>query len=580
MSEATSRLTAPQPAGAVSGWIAARADILLTLAIAAALVLKFALVFRLNVNWDEFFYLSFVQDYLRGTVSDRFQTFHVHLFAWLPAAVSSEIGQIIAARLVMAGCATVSALLLYGIARRFLSREAALFGLLAYLSNSAVIEHGASFRTDTLATLLVLLALFLTLRRPGGLRGIALAGLVFALAVLITIKTAFYGVLMAPLVWCLGRSFRDRAALALTFAVCFGLAFAALYGLHVAGLAPPDTDTGSYLQGTAAKVFLEDGLMPRWAELVTNLAKNLPFWLLMVYGTAQAWRQARQKGRGWEAWLPLLLALPILTPIFYRNAFAYYYAFILPPAAILIGLVYDRLARQDAEAKEPRAALRLAVLIGLPVGFLLFHAAANWREDIDAQRRTLDAVHAVFPQPVPYIDGYAVVSSFPRSGFFMSSWGVDKYRAAGTPVYPALVAQMQPPLLLADSPSLYAALFPGVEVKPQRQLLPADVAFLRENYLPHWGMIFVAGKTLELPPAGEERRFEIAVAGEYRLETRAAVTIDGETRGNGDIVTLAAGSHDVMGDPAAGPVTLRWAQARPGPDAKPTDIWTFFDVGD
>src|SRR5882724_1019274 len=99
-----------------SGWIAARTDILLAGAVALAFAFKLILVFRININWDEFYYLSFVQDYLRGTISDRFQTLHVHLFAWLPNLATDEIGQILIARIVMAGCAIGSALLLYGIA--------------------------------------------------------------------------------------------------------------------------------------------------------------------------------------------------------------------------------------------------------------------------------------------------------------------------------------------------------------------------------------------------------------------------------------------------------------------------------
>src|SRR5262249_23162939 len=112
------------------------------------------------------------------------------------------------------------------------------------------------------------------------------------------------------------------------------------------------------------------------------------------------------------------------------------------------------------------------------------------------------------------------------------------------------------------------------------QLLPADAAFLRENYLPHWGMIFVLGKTIEPPPAGGEKQFEILVSGDYRLEAAAGVTVDGQGRKGGDIVTLTAGSHDLMGDRAGGPVILRWAAALPPPGGKPTDIWAFFDVGD
>jgi hypothetical protein len=571
----------PRPAG-LSGWIAARAGMVLMGALAVTFALKFLLVFRININWDEFYYLSFVQDYLRGTVSDRFQTLHVHFFSWLPAAAGNEIGQIIVARLVMVGCATASAFLLYGIARRFLSRDSALFGLLGYLSTTALIEHGTSFRTDSIATTLVLLSLFLVLRKPGGALGAALAGLAMAIAMLITVKTAFYVAVIVPVIWCLGSGWRGRARLALAFGTCFALALGALYWLHIATLAPPGaSNAANYLRGAASKVFFEDGLVSRWADLLINLARNPLFWLLTFQGVWVAWRAARANawhGR-WEQWLPLLLALPILTLLFYRNAFAYYYVFILPPAAILIGLVYERYRQQARGSSEPRPYQLLSLLIFLQCGVLLYQASRNLPDAIEPQRVTLDAVHAVFPAPVPYIDGYGVVASFPRTGFFMSSWGVGKYRDAGEPVFRELVAKAQPPLLLADSPSLYATLVPGVTVVPERELLPADIAFLKDNYLQHWGMIFVAGKQIELPASGENVSFEIVVGGDYRLEASASARIDGRRLEPGGVVTLATGIHSILAGPATGHATLRWAGALPPPASEPTDIWAFFSAG-
>jgi len=198
---------------------------------------------------------------------------------------------------------------------------------------------------------------------------------------------------------------------------------------------------------------------------------------------------------------------------------------------------------------------------------------------IAPQRATLDAVHAVSPEPVPYIHGYGVVASFPRTGFFMSSWGVSRYRETGLPVFRDLVAKAQPPLLLADSPSLYAALVPDVTVVPERALLPADIAFLKDNYLQHWGMIFVAGKAIELPAPGEKVAFGIAVAGDYRLESGMPAQIDGKELASEGVVTLAAGTHAILADRITGPVTLRWAGALPAPDTAPADIWAFFSAG-
>jgi len=556
-----------------------RAEDLLPAIVLVALAFKFLLVFRININWDEFYFLSLVHDYLRGTLNGRFQTLHVHLFTWLPTLHTDEAEQIIAGRLVMAATAAASALLLYGIARRFLSRAGALFGVLAYLSTTVVVEHGTSFRTDPIATLLVLLSLYLILRKPGGTASMAIAGIAMAAAMLITIKSVFYLLVIGATIPALTSGIRGCIRAALAFALPFALALAAGYMLHAASLAEtvPPSATG-FLRGTASKVFLKDGLFPRWADLVMVVAYNPLFWFMAIHGAAIASRAARANAKtvGWEAWLPLILALPLLTPFFYRNAFAYYYVFILPPASILIGLSFEAFRRRAADPADRRAALFSPILVTLQC---VIFAAGIFRllpDQIEPQRATLAAVHEVFPHPVPYIDGYGVVASFQRHGFFMSSWGMDGYHDAGRPVYPALVARAQPPLLLADSPSLYAALIPDVTVAERRVLLPEDIAFLKENYLQHWGMLFVAGKRIELPASGDPAAFDIAVAGAYRLEAAAAVTIDGKRQEPRDVVTLAIGRHSLEAGTMTGEVVLRWAAALPPPPGEPPSLMAFF----
>jgi hypothetical protein len=182
-------------------------------------------------------------------------------------------------------------------------------------------------------------------------------------------------------------------------------------------------------------------------------------------------------------------------------------------------------------------------------------------------------VRTIFPQPAAYVDGFGVLANYPRAGFFQSSWGVENYRNAGQPVFEALVARHQPAFLLADSPSLYGALVPGVEVDHDRTFLPEDARFLQDNYIRHWGMLFVAGKRLQ-PAAGAS--FEIAVAGAYRLEADAPLLIDGTSLAPGDTVTLGTGAHNVDFGAAGGTAILRWAQASSVPALPPTDPLTFF----
>jgi hypothetical protein len=551
--------------GGVAAWLATHSDRLLVTAILGGLLAKFILILRINVNWDEFLFLEMVHQYVQGGQVGRFQTFHVHLFSWLPRLGWDEVDQVLAARFVMQSLAVGSAYLTYAIARRFVTRGGALFAVLAYLSVNAVIEHSASFRVDPIVAFLSLAALYVILCKPGGLMGAALAGAAMGLAVLVTIKSAFYLVVIAGVFWCIAPTLSERARHGFVFAVTFLAVAGALYLFHASTLAPQvSAEAGTFLRITATKVFF-DGVFPRAFDLIWLVIPNPLFWVMLVEGAVIAWALVRKPaGRaGWQAFLPLVLALPVLTPVLYRNAFPYFFPFILAPAAILVGLSFE---------KHRRAASKLGVaLVIIQWVILAFGSLAKLPDRVGLQRQTIAEVRGIFPDPVPYIEGFGVLAGYPRSGFFMSSWGVDIYRQAGQPIFADLVAKDQPPFVLADSPSLYGALAPGIEVNQDRALLPEDVHFLQENYVRHWGMLFVAGKHLQ----SSDRAIRIAVAGEYRLEATAPAMIDGSKVEPNGVVALTAGDHAIELS-GAGEATLRWAAASRVPALAPADPLTFF----
>lgn len=280
--------------GGFVAWVGTHMDRVLAVAVVAALAVKFLLIARINVNWDEFYFLELVHQYAQGTLPGRFQTFHVHLFSWLPQLGWTQINQIIAGRAVMQILAMASAYLIYAVARRFVTRRGALFALLAYLSVGAVIEHGASFRVDPIVTYLSLLSLFAILCRPAGLLGAAFAGIAMALAMLLTIKSAFYLVVIAGVFWCMAATMRSRIKLALAFAIPFSLGIAALFLVHSATLAPQETTgAGAFLRGSASKVLLES-LFPRAFDFIEVVISNPLVWLMLAEGALIAWAAARK----------------------------------------------------------------------------------------------------------------------------------------------------------------------------------------------------------------------------------------------------------------------------------------------
>ena len=161
--------------------------------IAVAAVLRVPLVFRLNIDGDEFRFLSLVYEHLRGQLGTPLMTIHVYLFQWLPLVSANEADQIVAARVVMLALSLGSAVLTYLIGRMFLSRPGALFATLCYLTFSNVVVHGASFRFDPICSFFFLLSLYWLLSAPTRPVGRLLrAGACLSLALLVSLKSVFF----------------------------------------------------------------------------------------------------------------------------------------------------------------------------------------------------------------------------------------------------------------------------------------------------------------------------------------------------------------------------------------------------
>jgi len=541
-----------------------------------ALALRGFLVFRVNVNWDEFYFLSFVYDYLRGTLTLPFQTFHVHFFAWLPGLAGDEMAQILVARLVMTGLAAASAALIYGIGRRFVTRAGALFGLLAYLSFIYVIEHGASFRADPLLTVLSLTALYTVLRRPGGAVGAVLAGGACGLALAISVKTALFLAVVGAVYLCLFIAAPDRrraliapAVFVVSLAACFGI----LFMLHRAMIAVDAVNSTAFLTGAAGKTLSGEGLLKPLSYAVMSGFDNPVIWMLLLGGLVTALHEAvgcRTRAIG-EKLIPIALCLLLPTLLLYRNAFPYYYAYALAPAAPLAGLFYDRLT-----SSLKRRPLLPAMLVLMLVATLALNVQRALPDFQAAQRQLLRIVHETFREPVLYMDGYGMVGSFPRTGFFMSSWGMENYAAAGRPFFSDAVLDAPPLLIVANSPELADAMLPEQKIAiPKIALLDADIRYLRENYRPYWGLIFLPGRQIAEHATEADRRFPIAIAGSYRLTAATAVTLDGRSVAPDTVIVLDRGNHRLDGPLPPGGVALDWAAVPPMPAEQPIDLKPF-----
>ena len=535
-----------------------------------ALGLQAHLALVSEANWDEFHYLAQVHEHLRGELALPLQTLHVHLFAPLAALGGGEVTQIVRGRLVMLGAQWGTLALLYALARNVLDRSAALLTLIAYATLSNTLAHGASFRVDPLAGVLVmggLVAVTGPLAHPGRATAAVLAP---ALATMVTVKAVLYApAFLAVLVWRLRGAEDKRGVWVEWLALGAGAAcaFAILYLAHGAALAPPESGRSTRLLSNAATVtLLESGWFPRLDAIGAVIVANLSHALVWVAGLVAALLALARPGEARDRAV-LVLGLCAVTACLavYRNAFPYFFPFILPPAMVAVGW--------GAMRWLPDARVRAAVGVVLAT-FALGHHEDRRPRGQDVQRDVLASVHAAFPRPVPVIDRNGMVASFPREGFFMSGWGLRNYWTREEPIYREILARRAVPLLVLNSPFLRDAVGAGPGHPSGARLLADDVRVLRENFVHHAPFVWVAGKRLGAGP--RERLAEFLVPGRYRLEARGPVRIDGRTVEPGGAVQVERGAlaYDAT---VRTPFVLKWDVAAPG-DPAPTDgqVYTGF----
>jgi hypothetical protein len=298
--------------------------------------------------------------------------------------------------------------------------------------------------------------------------------------------------------------------------------------------------------GNAAETQTGAGLLPRLGEMERFfLLSPLQVLLLVVGAAAAASVLGKRDGRRADAVALLGCGATLLCLLFYRNAFPYFFPFILAPAAVLAAVAIERVGLLS------RHTLLVAFGLFAPAAAV----AAVWStHGQGAQRELVSAVHRIFPRPVAYIDRNSMIASFPKRGFFMSTWGLSGYRK-GQPLIAGVLENDVVPLVVVNGPALEQAAGMSSDVPEPLRLFPRDEAVLRENYIQHWGRIWVAGKRVDAGPQGSAT--SIAVPGVYTIEAAAPVVIDRSAVAPGTVVKLARGRH-VFRSAATVRVTLRW----------------------
>lgn len=519
-------------------------------AIGLIFVLQIWLIFNLNINWDEFYFLALVEKYQQGTLEKALQTFHVHLFGWLTLLPLDEIGKVITGRMVMLICEIGTTAIIFAISRRLANPLAASLAVLAYLAGEYTLPHGMSFRADAISAFLLMVSIYLLMVSSLSTWRIALAGASGALAVLITIKSGLYlPVFFGAVLWRATSSKTPTswgriAGMAIIGVICL----IGFYCLHSAQVID-DLHTQTAAQSAFKKTLATGHLFPN-AEIVKHWAVRTA--MPLAFAVLGIYVGFRRYGLAFGGTLILFVA-PLISLIFYRNAFPYFFAFLTPPIMVVSAIGFSVITKR-------RALLIAALLImGATTTLQLYRIAGHGQQ---TQREIVTIIHKIFPEPVAYIDRNAMIGSFPRNTIFMSTWGMENYRAKGKPIMADILRQETTPLLIVNGHAIYAVT-KGMSSDNPHRFLAEDAAILHENFIPHWGAIWVAGKILEVSSAPSE--FTILTGGTYTLEAATPVIIDGKRIEPNMTVELSVGGH-VISSSGGATVTLRWGDNLFRPD--------------
>ncbi|MBS7668481.1 hypothetical protein [Croceicoccus gelatinilyticus] len=518
------------------------------IAVLALVALQIAMIFTRAINWDEFFHFSQIVRYTGGENVSLLQSPFLPLFSWVPGTTELATSDIRVIRLLVVPCEIAILLAVYGCARAFVLRPQALLTVLAYAGAGYVMTNMLVLRADPLATALGMGALWVVLARPLRLGWLLLSAALLILALACTIKSVFYGFpILGALMWR-----HAEIARPLRLAIFCGLG-AALVGGSLF-LASPLGETGILTKAAPlqrlALASLDrmfgSGLFPEGGYLLSQLGKA-PYVPIAIGVGLWQWF-GREKA--WEARVAIvLLMVPFLTAAIYRNSYPYNFVFTLAPAmpVIALGLAWF----------VERYGMKLVmIVIGASIGLVLLNEDRQPAKNQIALER---GAYEIFAEPVTYIDNSGMVGRFDRAvPTFSTGWGLAGYYAQGKPRYKRAMETHVVPMVIANSATLAHAL---LDMPSEEELLPEDVAALRENYIPHWSGIFVAGKTVEAGRGLET--IDVLVPGRYTVEG-SGTAIDGKSAALGEVVTLSRGEHTVERDPTR-QVLLRWGVNLPVP---------------
>jgi len=507
-----------------------------------------------NINWDEFSFLSQIYAFKTGELTTGFQTLSARLFSIFVSDSGNEALQIRYFRYGMLALQVWTGVCIYCVTRVKVSQNTGLLAVIAYLGFTFNMTSGASFRTDPIAISLLMTSLLIICRGKDTFAHHLLTGFSTALAVAITIKS----VMLVPAIIVLGagKAFAN-AGLTLPVSIRIGAAiliglllYLVIMGLHAVGIETvASTDPNSEAVQAFQKVAVSPGFFPRWSDFATAFTSNS---VTLLLGGLGAFFSAAHfmKSKNWpdrfETAGYLLLAAPLASLIFYRNAFPYFYGFALAPAAMFVAIGFEAvLSRFPQEGRKRILHFGVALVISIPAISIAL-AKLNHQPDLGVQATFIGEVKKIFPKRVAYLDRNSIIASYETAGFFMSSWGLEKYQQGGHASFADIIQLRQPKFIIANTPAFSFLKSPDISLPSTYELRQADKDFIVANYIHHWDRVWVTGKEFWLN-GSVIKDVTILIAGDYTVQIDSgSIMIDGTSYSDGDIVVLTAADHTVQ----------------------------------
>jgi hypothetical protein len=275
-----------------------------------------------------------------------------------------------------------------------------------------------------------------------------------------------------------------------------------------------------------------------------SLKVDFLFWLFIVIGFID-FLYVHLKANSKFLILGVSLIFPLIFLKVYRNSFPYFYLFIFSPPIIFSGFFWTFFKNKFLTNKFYVVSSSLILIFIIAINVLRINISVINNNNF--QKILIENVHRIYPEPVNYIDSCSMISSFNKVGFFASSLGIENYLSKNKPVFRDILLSYEVKLLVANSEifDLSKDWKDAVSLKGYR-LLEDDWNLLKNNFLQHWGLLYLPGKKLFFSKNSLDLLFEILIPGTYTLECDHPVTINEIVIYPGQTIDLTRGQHKLF----------------------------------